>query len=100
MSFGIGYNDDIDKARTVIQKVADSCPQVLHEKPVDIFVEALADSSANFAVRPWAKSDHYWDVYFYMHEHIKKAFDQEGIGIPYPTMDLNLTTMNASPLLS
>ncbi len=91
MSFGIGYGDDIDKARRVIQQVADECPHVIHEKSVDIFVEALADSSVNFAVRPWAKSEHYWDVFFYMHENIKKAFDKENIGIPYPTMDLNVS---------
>ncbi len=94
MSYGIGYADDIDKARNVIQQVADSCPQVIHDKPVDIFVEALGDSSVNFAVRPWCKSEHYWDVFFYMHENIKKAFDKEGIGIPYPTMDLNVVRQN------
>lgn len=94
MSYGIGYGDDIDKARATIQQVADECPHVLHDKPVDIFVEALADSSVNFAVRPWAKSEHYWDVYFYMHENVKKAFDKENIGIPYPTMDMNLIQQN------
>ncbi len=94
MSYGIGYSDDIDKARTVIQQVADSCPHILHDKEVDIFVEALGDSSVNFAVRPWCKSEHYWDVFFYMHENIKKAFDKEGVGIPYPTMDVNVVNSN------
>ncbi len=94
MSYGIGYSDDIDKAKATIQQVADACPHVLHDKDVDIFVEALGDSSVNFAVRPWAKSEHYWDVFFYMHENIKKAFDKENIGIPYPTMDLNVTNQN------
>lgn len=94
MSYGIGYGDDIDKAKATIQKVADECPHVIHDKPVDIFVEALGDSSVNFAVRPWTKSEHYWDVYFYMHENVKKAFDKENIGIPYPTMDLNLVKQN------
>jgi small conductance mechanosensitive channel len=94
MSYGIGYGDDIDKARATIQRVADECPHVLHDKPVDIFVEALGDSSVNFAVKPWAKSEHYWDVYYYMHENVKKAFDKDNIGIPYPTMDLNITKQN------
>lgn len=94
MSYGIGYPDDIDKARATIQKVADECPHVIHEKPVDIFVEALGDSSVNFAVRPWAKSEHYWDVFFYMHENVKKAFDKNNIGIPYPTMDVNMVQQN------
>lgn len=90
MSYGIGYSDNIDKAKQVIQQVADACPHVIHEKPVDIFVEELGGSSVNFAVRPWAKSEHYWDVFFYMQENIKKAFDEEGIGIPYNTMDVNI----------
>lgn len=90
MTFGIGYTDDIDKARQVIQKVADSCPQVLKDIPVDIFVSELADSSVNFAVRPWANSEYYWDVYFYMHENIKKAFDKENISIPFPQMDVHV----------
>lgn len=90
MTFGIGYSDDIDKAKSAIQKVADSCSQILRDKPVDIFVSELADSSVNFAVRPWCKSEHYWDVYFYMHENIKKEFDQCGISIPFPQMDVNV----------
>lgn len=88
MTFGIGYTDDIDKARTIIQQVADTCPQVLKDKPVDIFVSELADSSVNFAVRPWCKSEHYWDVYFYLHENIKKEFDKNKVSIPFPQMDV------------
>ncbi len=88
MTFGIGYRDDIDKARRVIQEAADSCPMVLKDPPVDIFVSALADSSVNFAVRPWCKSEQFWDVYFYMHEHIKKGFDRAGVSIPFPQMDV------------
>ena len=55
MTYGIGYDDNIDQARKVIQSVADTCPQILKDKPVDIFVSELADSSVNFVVRPWAK---------------------------------------------
>jgi small conductance mechanosensitive channel len=90
MTYGIGYDDDIDKAREVIQKVSDSCPQVLKDIPTDIFVSEHADSSVNFAVRPWCKSEHYWDVYFYMHENIKKAFDKAGVGIPFPQVDVHM----------
>lgn len=90
MTFGIGYDDDIDQARKVMQSVALECPQVLKDKPVDIFVSELADSSVNFVVRPWSKSEHYWDVYFFMHEHIKKQLDANNISIPYPQMDLHV----------
>lgn len=90
MTFGIGYPENIDKAREVIQQVADSCEWIDHNLPVDIFVSALADSSVNFAVRPWCKTEHYWDVHFYMHENIKKEFDKAGIGIPFPQMDVHV----------
>jgi len=89
MTFGIGYNDDIDKARSIMHDVIKKCPQVLKDKQVDIFVSELADSSVNFTVRPWANSAHYWDVFFFLNENIKKAFDKEGISIPYPQMDVH-----------
>jgi len=94
MTFGIGYNDDIDKARSIMQDVIKTCPQVMKDKPVDIFVSELADSSVNFTVRPWANSAHYWDVYFFLNENIKKAFDKEGVSIPYPQMDLHQHKVN------
>jgi small conductance mechanosensitive channel len=90
MTFGIGYSDDIDRAKTVIQEVADKCPQILKSKSVDIFVSELADSSVNFAVRPWAKSEHYWDVYFFMHEQLKKGFDNAKIEIPFPQRSVHI----------
>lgn len=93
MTFGIGYADDIDKARSVIESVAKGCDKIDHTQPVDIFVSELADSSVNFAVRPWVKTEDYWAVYFYMHEEIKKAFDKEGVGIPFPQMDVHVKEM-------
>lgn len=94
MTFGIGYPDNIDKAREVIKEVAATCPHIIQDEPVDIFIEALGSSSVNFAVRPWCKSEHYWDVYFYMHENIKKAFDKQGVGIPFPQMDVHLRQLS------
>ena len=94
MTFGIGYGDDIDKAKEVIHSVIKACPNTLTDREHDVFVTELAGSSVNFAVRPWAKSEHYWDVYFYFQEEIKKAFDREGVGIPYETFDVNLVKAN------
>ncbi|MGO3707736.1 MAG: mechanosensitive ion channel family protein [Mesonia hippocampi] len=90
MTFGIGYNDDIDKARQIISQVVNNCPEVLKDQPVDILVSELADSSVNFAVRPWCKTEDFWTVHFYMQEHIKKEFDKNGIGIPFPQMDVHM----------
>lgn len=96
MTFGIGYNDDIDKARAIIKQVAESCPEIDHSKPVDILVSELADSSVNFAVRPWCKTENYWKVHFYMTEQVKKAFDKAGIGIPFPQMDVHVSQISAN----
>lgn len=88
--FGISYEDDIDKARSAIKSVLDSHPKILKEPAADILVSELADSSVNFAVRPWTKSEHYWDVYFDVMENVKKKFDEMNIAIPFPQRDVHL----------
>ena len=94
LTYGIGYGDNIDKAREIILKVGNSCPWILSEPKQGVVVAELGDSSVNLATRPFVKSEHYWDAYFYMQENVKKEFDKEGIGIPYPTMDVNVVTSN------
>jgi len=88
LTFGIGYNDDIDKARSIILAVGKECPYILDDPAQGVVVAELADSSVNLATRPFVKSANYWDAYFYMQENVKKAFDREGISIPYPQMDV------------
>lgn len=91
LAFGIGYDDDIDKAREVIEEVIKRNEKVLNEPaPPFIAVSELADSSVNFAVRIWTKTEDYWEVYFYMHETVKKEFDKQGISIPYPQTDVHI----------
>ena len=90
MTFGIGYNDDIDHAKKIIKEVSDRCPNLLPNKETLIQVSELADSSVNFAVRPWTDAAYYWDVHFFFHEEIKKAFDKNNIGIPFPQMDVHV----------
>lgn len=94
LTFGIGYGDDIDKARQVILDVGKSCPHILSDPAQGVVVAELGDSSVNLATRPFVKSENYWDTLFYMQENVKKAFDKEGIGIPYPTMDINMVSSN------
>lgn len=90
MTFGIGYNDDIDKARSILKDVIASCPQIKKDEPTLIEVKALADSSVNFAVRAWCDAADYFAVWFYMHENVKKSFDKAGVGIPFPQMDVHM----------
>jgi len=89
-SFGIGYNDDIDKAKSVIEGliIADSR---IHKDPAPfIAVSELADSSVNFVVRVWADASDYWGIHFDLIENVKKAFDKEGISIPFPQTDVHV----------
>lgn len=94
LTFGIGYSDDIDKARQVILEVGKSCPHILSNPAQGVVVANLGDSSVDLATRPFCKSEHYWDVMFYMNENVKKEFDRQGVGIPYPTMDVNMLAQN------
>ena len=90
MVFGIGYNDDIKKAKQIMQTILDADERVLKEPSTLIAVGELADSSVNFIVRPWVNSDDYWAVKFDLTEKIKLAFDENNISIPYPQMDLHM----------
>ncbi len=87
---GIGYEDDIAKAKKVLNEIVQSDDRILKEPAPQIAVSELADSSVNFVVRPWVKTGDYWDVYFDLNEQIKLRFDAEGISIPYPQQDLHL----------
>ncbi|SFR31201.1 small conductance mechanosensitive channel [Robiginitalea myxolifaciens] len=81
---GIGYDEDIQKAKEVLLEVLTSNPKVLKDPAPSVNVLELADSSVNFAVRPYATPDDYWDVYFATYEGCKLALDKAGIEIPYP----------------
>jgi len=81
---GVGYGEDIKKTKEVLLKVLTSNPQVLQDPAPSVNVMELADSSVNFAVRPYCKPEHYWDVYFSTYENCKLALDEAGIEIPYP----------------
>jgi small conductance mechanosensitive channel len=90
LTFGIGYNDSIDKAREIILRVGKECPHVLDSPAQGVVVAELGDSSVNLATRPFCKSENYWPTFFYMQENVKKAFDAEGISIPFPQMDVHM----------
>lgn len=93
---GIGYDDDIDKAKSILEQVVAADPRVLQNPAPTIAVVELADSSVNFVVRPWVNTADYWGVYFDLTEAVKKRFDQEGISIPYPQTDVHLHQQSPS----
>lgn len=96
MEFGIGYDADIDRAQSILEEVVGAHPQVLTEPAPTIRLSALGDSSVNFIVRPWAKTADYWQVYWDLTRTVKKRFDAEGIGIPFPQRDVHLYLENAA----
>jgi small conductance mechanosensitive channel len=81
---GVSYDADIKQTKEVLMDVLTSNDKVLKDPAPAVTVLELADSSVNFAVRPWSKTEHYWDVYFETLENSKEALDKAGIEIPYP----------------
>ena len=92
MQFGIGYEDDIDKAITILEEIVVAHPQVLKDPEPVIKLHELADSSVNFICRPWSLPGDYWNVYWDITREVKARFDKEGLSIPYPQQDVHIYT--------
>jgi len=89
MVFGISYEDDIAKAKGIIEDTLKAENRILKDPEYVIAVGELADSSVNFYVRPWVATSNYWNVYFDLTEKIKLEFDKNEISIPFPQMDVH-----------
>jgi small conductance mechanosensitive channel len=89
MVFGIGYDDDIKKAKDILRSIVEADERILKDPAPVIALSELADSSVNFVVRPWAKTSDYWGVMWDFTENVKLEFDKNGISIPYPQMDVH-----------
>ncbi len=88
--FGIGYDDDIPKAKSVLNQLLAEDDRVLSDPAAQVVVSELADSSVNFTVRAWVNAADYWGLYFDLTERVKMRFDEENISIPYPQQDVHL----------
>ena len=86
---GVSYSSDLQKTKQALMRAVCADPRVLKDPEPVVGVQALADSSVNFVVRPWVKTDDYWGVYFELLQAIKEELDKEGIVIPYPQMDVH-----------
>jgi len=87
--FGIGYDDDLKLAKATLREIIDADARILKDPASFIGVGELADSSVNFTVRVWVKASDYWGVHFDTIEKVKLTFDEKGISIPYPQMDIH-----------
>ncbi len=88
--FGIGYDDDLKKAKAILEHLMTQDDRILKDPAPVIAVAELADSSVNFVVRPWVKTADYWVVLWDLTEKVKLTFDAEGISIPYPQQDVHM----------
>lgn len=88
--FGIGYDDDLKKAKDLLTKISSEDQRVLQDKPITIAVNELADSSVNFVYRVFVNKADYWDVYWDTIEKVKLSFDENGISIPFPQRDVHI----------
>lgn len=95
LTIGVSYEDDLKKVKEELWKILEEDERVLKDPAPTVAVAELADSSVNLVVRPWVKSSDYWSVYFDLLEKIKVRFDEAGISIPYPQLDVHLkNTLN------
>lgn len=90
MVFGIGYDDDIAKAKALLRTIIEADKRVLKDQAVDVWVGEHGESSVNLFVRPWANAEDYWGIYFDMMEKVKIEFDKAGISIPFPQRDVHI----------
>nr|WP_235607534.1 mechanosensitive ion channel domain-containing protein [Salinivibrio kushneri] len=97
MVFSIGYKDDLLRAEAVLTEIVQSHPAVLRTPEPMIKVHVLNTSSVDFIVRPWVKTDDYWDVYWDVTKTVKLRFDEEGISIPFPQQDVHLNWVSTAP---
>jgi small conductance mechanosensitive channel len=94
MVFGVGYDDDLKLAREVLTRICADHPKVLDDPATKIFVMNLGDSSVDFAVRPWAKTEDFWTVKGDLLEQAKVELEAAGCNIPYPQTDVHLHHQN------
>ncbi|MEM6483986.1 MAG: mechanosensitive ion channel domain-containing protein [Pseudomonadota bacterium] len=90
MVFGIAYEDDLTKAKKLLEEVISADSRILEDPAPVITVGELADSSVNFLVRPWVDASDYWAVLWETTETVKLRFDAEGISIPFPQMAVHM----------
>ncbi len=90
MTFGIGYDDDIDKAKGILKQLMEEDERSLSDPAPRICVGSLGDSSVNLMFRVWVATDDLWPYYWDMQEKVKKAFDAADITIPFPQRDVHM----------
>jgi len=92
--FGVGYGDNTEKTKKILNELLNSDERILKDPASVIALQQLGDSSVNFVVRAWVENSQFWPVFFSMNEKVYKTFEEEGLNIPYPQMDIHLHKNN------
>ncbi|MDD6380949.1 MAG: mechanosensitive ion channel [Lachnospiraceae bacterium] len=92
LTFGIGYEDDLKKAKEILYNIAETTEKRVKDTDIQVFVRELAESSVNLGFRIWVPMDDYWTVLWEINERVKLTFDKEDITIPYNQLDVTLKT--------
>ncbi len=90
LTAGVSYGDDVDKVKGILTGILEEDDRILDDPAPFVGLSEMAESSVNFTVRGWVRTEDYWDVYFDTKEKIKKTFDSEGITIPFPQRDVHM----------
>ncbi|NQZ76176.1 MAG: mechanosensitive ion channel [Ekhidna sp.] len=93
-TFGVGYGDSTDKTKATLMELIEADERILKDPAPFVAVSALADSSVNFVVRVWVQAADYWGVHFDMNENVYNKFNEAGLNIPFPQMDVHLHNKN------
>lgn len=88
--FGIGYGDDLKKAKEVLLGLIEADERILKDPEPLVVISSLGDSSVNITTRSWVNAADYWGVFFDLTENAKLAFDAAGISIPFPQTDVHI----------
>jgi small conductance mechanosensitive channel len=90
LTFSISYNTDLDLAKKVLLSCAKLDDRILSDPAPVVYITAHGDSAVSVQLRVWVRKENYWDVNFAMIEQVKRSFDQLGVEIPFPQMDVHL----------
>ena len=96
MTIGVGYSDDLNKAKQILVDLIAADERILKEPEPQVMVANLGDSSVDFVVRPWVNTPDFWSVKCDLTKKIKETFDAEGIHIPFPQRDVHLIQETSS----
>src|SRR5690554_3998904 len=94
INIGIGYDDDLKKAREVLLSLAAADERVLKDPAAVVYMTSLGDNSVNLSLRMWTKTADFWGVFFDVQEQMKHTFDREGINFPYPQRTVHINQVS------